>query len=96
MVILRGVLVVFTYMVRLIPNESFENYNVIYMVGIIFLLIEGYYFWMIDWKYGIISLSLWSSFISFFNLFIIRFLLIIILVVVWFSYIGYGAIRIYL
>lgn len=94
MVILRGVLVVFTYIVRLVPNERFESYNLVYIIGIIILLIEGFYVWIYDFKYRIITLRLWNNFFSIFNIFIISFLLIIILIVVWFRYIGYGALRI--
>lgn len=92
-VILRGVLVVFTYMVRLIPNERFENYNLLYMMGIIMFLIGNFYIWMYDVKIGMISLNLWRRFIGIFNIFIIRILLGIILVVVWLRYIGCGALR---
>lgn len=93
-VILRGVLVVFTYIVRLVPNERFENYNLIYMVGIILVMERGFYIWIYDYKFGIISLELWVRIFSIFNIFIIRFLLIIILIVVWFSYIGCGALKV--
>lgn len=43
MVMLRGVMVVFIYMVRLFPNESFEIYNLIYVVFLIFIFFyRGY------------------------------------------------------
>lgn len=94
LVILRGVLVVFTYIVRLIPNENFENYNLLYIVGIIILLIGGFYIWIYDLKFGLVSLNLWNRFFGIFNIFIVRLLLAIMLVVVWFRYMGYGALRI--
>lgn len=94
LVMLRGVLVVFTYIVSLIPNERFENYNIIYVVGIILLIIRGYYLYIYINNCRIYSTILWSSYISIFNIFIVIFLLIIILVVVWFRYIGFGALRI--
>lgn len=93
-VILRGVLVVFTYIVSLVPNERFENYNLIYLVRIILVLVGRFYVWIYNFKFSIISLKLWRRFFGIFNIFIIRFLLIIILIVVWFRYIGCGALRI--
>lgn len=93
-VILRGVLVVFTYMVRLIPNERFENYNLLYMIGVIIFLIGRFYVWIYDLKMGIISLNLWRRFFGIFNIFIVIVLLRIMLVVVWLRYIGFGALRV--
>lgn len=93
-VILRGVLVVFTYIVRLIPNERFERYNLLYLLGIIIFVIRGYYIYIYNYKLRLYRIRLWGSYISIFNIFIVIFLLIIILIVVWFSYIGRGALRI--
>lgn len=93
-VILRGVLVVFTYIVRLIPNERFENYNLLYIIGVIIFLIGRFYVWIYDIKMGVISLNLWRRFFSFFNIFIVVVLLGIILVVVWLRYMGFGALRV--
>lgn len=93
-VMLRGVLVVFTYIVRLIPNERFENYNLLYIIGVIIFLVGRFYVWLYDIKMGVISLNLWRRFFSFFNIFIVVVLLGIILVVVWLRYIGFGALRV--
>lgn len=93
-VMLSGVLVVFTYIVSLVPNERFENYNLLYIMGIIMFMIRIFYVWSYDLKYGIISLSLWRSFFRIFNIFIVSFLLTIMLIVVWFRYIGCGALRV--
>nr|YP_009058783.1 NADH dehydrogenase subunit 6 [Plexippus paykulli]AIM52649.1 NADH dehydrogenase subunit 6 [Plexippus paykulli] len=93
MVMLSGVLVVFTYMVSLIPNESFESYNLMYMMGMLLLLMGGYYILMYDFKGGMLSLSLWMTLVSVFNMFMVSFLLSIMLVVVWLSYMEYGALR---
>lgn len=93
-VILRGVLVVFTYMVSLIPNERFENYNLLYMIGVIIFIVGRFYVWSYDLKYGVIRLNLWRNFFRIFNIFMVSFLLTIILIVVWFRYIGCGALRV--
>nr|YP_009655376.1 NADH dehydrogenase subunit 6 [Epeus alboguttatus]QCL18093.1 NADH dehydrogenase subunit 6 [Epeus alboguttatus] len=93
MVMLSGVLVVFTYMVSLIPNTSFENYNIIYIMGMLMFMMGGMYMMIYMEKGSYISLNLWSSFISMFNIFMISFLLGIMLIVVWLSYLSYGAMR---
>ena len=94
MVMLRGVLVVFTYIARLIPNERFERYNLIYIMRILILIVGGFYIVEYMNKWRIVSLGLWVSFVRTFNIFIIVFLLRIILVVVWLRYMKYGAVRI--
>lgn len=95
LVILRGVLVLFTYMVRLIPNERFENYNLIYVfLFLLTLIVLGTWYFKFNIDYT--RLYLWESYFGIFNLFIVRFLLRIILIVVWLRYMGYGAVRILL
>lgn len=94
-VMLRGVLVVFTYIVRLIPNERFEEYNILYILGITLFMVGGSYIWVYQWKYSFVSLNLWRSFFRIFNIFIVRFLLLIILLVVWLRYYSWGALRVY-
>lgn len=92
-VILRGVIVLFTYIISLFPNESFESYNLIY-IFIFILLGIIYYFNSYDFDIRYISFGLWISFMRIFNLFIVFFLLRIIIIVVWFRYIEYGAVRV--
>lgn len=84
-VMLRGVLVVFTYIVRLIPNERFEIYGIIILFFIIIrILIE--FFCKYKYDMSIIRINFWNSYIGFINLFIIVFLLIIMLLVVIIRY----------
>lgn len=64
------------------------------IVILIITIIELYYDWIYGMKWGLVSLELWMSFYRVFNIFIIGILLGIILVVVWFRYIRYGAIRV--
>lgn len=92
-VILRGVLVVFTYIITLIPNERFENFYFIFLFFLIIIFISG---WNEGYSYNInyLCLHLWLSYVRFINLFIVRFLLGIILIVVWLGYINEGAIRV--
>lgn len=94
MVILRGVLVLFTYIVRLIPNEEFENYNLLLIFLVIFIVLGvGKFFYFEEIYY--LCIVLWESYVRLYNLFIIRFLFRIILLVVWFRCIVEGAIRVF-
>lgn len=92
-VILRGVLVVFTYIVRLIPNERFERYNLIY-IFIFIVMIIGRYILYYSYNMCFISLGIWRTYIRIFVLFMVGFLLRIILIVVWLSYMNNGALRV--
>lgn len=94
MVILRGVLVVFTYIVRLIPNERFERFNILNMIIVLFIIVGRYYVWIYEIKFGMITLILWNTYLGVFNVFVIGFLLIVILIVVWLRYMGRGALRV--
>lgn len=93
MVILRGVLVVFTYIVTIIPNESFEIYNlvVVFFLIVLFLVeLLGSY----ELDYSLITANLWVSYLGIMTLFLVGFLLIIMLLVVSLRYVSSGAFRI--
>lgn len=92
-VILRGVLVVFTYIARLIPNESFEVYRLIIFFSIVVIILVGFdFFYFKDIR--IIRINLWVTFLRILNLILISFLLVIILLVVYVRYIEEGAFRV--
>lgn len=91
-VILSGVLVVFTYIVRLSPNERFENYNLVILLLVIFILIFRRYIYYDNMSY--ISLFLWVSYVGLYNIYIVGFLLGVILMVVWIVGVKLGAVRV--
>lgn len=92
-VILRGVLVVFIYIVTIIPNESFEIYNLVVLFFFIVLFIVRFVnLYEVDFR--IITVNLWSNYIGIMTLFLVGFLLRVILLVVSLSYINDGAFRI--
>lgn len=91
-VILSGVIVVFTYIVRLSPNERFENYNLVILLLIIFILIFGRYMYHDNISY--MSLFLWVSYVGLYNIYIVGFLLGVMLIVVWIVGIKLGAVRV--
>lgn len=93
LVIIRGVIVLFTYIVRLIPNESFEIYGLIMFFSFMILIFLGYNIsFLIDIR--IIRVNLWITLLRIFNLILISFLLVIILLVVYLRYIEEGAFRV--
>lgn len=93
MVILRGVLVVFTYIVTLIPNESFEIYRlVVFTILIVLLIITWINYYNED--YRIITINLWITYIRVISLFLVGFLLSIMLLVVSLRYVNDGAFRV--
>lgn len=92
-VMIRGVLVVFTYIVRLIPNESFEIYGLIIFFSFILIILVGLDFFFFK-DIRIIRINLWMTFLSILNLILISFLLVIILLVVYITYIEEGAFRV--
>lgn len=92
-VILRGVLVIFTYIISLIPNERFERYNLVFVIFLIFIFF-GYFIYKYFFNKNYISLILWNFRLRIFNIFVVRFLLRIILIVVWIRSLNKGAVRI--
>nr|YP_010460100.1 NADH dehydrogenase subunit 6 [Lycosa shansia]UUC05147.1 NADH dehydrogenase subunit 6 [Lycosa shansia] len=92
LVMLSGVLVVFTYMISLIPNENFEFYGIMIMFMIMFLFIKEYS--MFKMNMGFVSLTLWESYLGVFSLFLISFLLIVMFLVVLLSSMNFGSIRV--
>lgn len=90
LVVLRGVMVVFIYIARLIPNEEFDYIKVIililFLLVMVGLVVEGIR--LMGRRF--LSLVLWISLIKEFNLFIVSFLLYIIIGVVYISRIKDG------
>nr|YP_010219076.1 NADH dehydrogenase subunit 6 [Phoneutria boliviensis]UBY46229.1 NADH dehydrogenase subunit 6 [Phoneutria boliviensis] len=93
MVMLSGVLVVFTYMVTLCPNESFEVYSLVVMFLFMVLFVVGIFF-MYELDFSIITVNLWISYLGMMSLFLVGFLFCIMLLVVSLSYVNDGALRI--
>lgn len=92
-VILRGVLVVFIYIVSLIPNEKFEIYNLLMLFLFIMVMIIKFDFhFVIDIR--LITVNLWVTYLGIFNLFLVRFLLRVILLVIILRYISDGSFRV--
>lgn len=92
-VILRGVLVVFTYIITLVPNENFEVYNLVMIfIFMIFIILVYSYDYEIDIR--LITLNLWVRCLGIFRLFVISFLLGVIILVVKLRYLNDGSFRV--
>nr|YP_010406826.1 NADH dehydrogenase subunit 6 [Pardosa pusiola]URC16627.1 NADH dehydrogenase subunit 6 [Pardosa pusiola] len=92
LVMLSGVLVVFTYMVSLIPNESFEIYMMVMVFFLMFFFMK--YYNMYDMNMGFISVNLWETYLGMFSLFLISFLLVVMFLVVMLSNMNMGSVRV--
>nr|YP_009107079.1 NADH dehydrogenase subunit 6 [Oxytate striatipes]AIT96926.1 NADH dehydrogenase subunit 6 [Oxytate striatipes] len=93
MVMMSGVLVVFTYMVSLIPNESFEIYSLMFFFSFLMMMLLNFNFFFLS-DMSFISMNLWMTELSYMNLFLVSFLLVIMLLVVYMSYMEEGAFRV--
>lgn len=92
-VILRGVLVVFTYIITLIPNESFEIIGLLFIVIFIFINVVSFKKrFFVDIRLE--RINLWNRYLGIFNIFMIRLLLVVILIVVFLRNIHFGSFRI--
>nr|QDP17875.1 NADH dehydrogenase subunit 6 [Parachtes ignavus] len=83
LVMLSGVLVVFTYMVSLIPNDSFELLNVLY--GLVFVMLAGLSFdvsMLFGCDISSLSLKLWEMDFMIYLMFGLSFLLFVMLFII--------------
>nr|YP_010022218.1 NADH dehydrogenase subunit 6 [Oxyopes licenti]QOL12233.1 NADH dehydrogenase subunit 6 [Oxyopes licenti] len=93
MVMLSGVLVIFTYMVSLVPNESFEVVNLVILLS---FMVSMFLNWGLNFNndMGIMSMDLWASYLGSFSLFLVIFLLAVMLLVVVVSCMTEGSFRV--
>nr|QNV12052.1 NADH dehydrogenase subunit 6 [Linyphia triangularis] len=95
LVLLSGVLVIFSYVVSLIPNESFE------VLSLMLLLVSFIYLFFLDFFYAMVedlsfsSLLIWESLLSGYLMYLVMFLLGIMVMVVYVSTPFAGALRVF-
>nr|YP_009117197.1 NADH dehydrogenase subunit 6 [Neoscona theisi]AJE26553.1 NADH dehydrogenase subunit 6 [Neoscona theisi] len=95
LVLMSGVLVVFTYMMSVLPNESFEVSSLMVLVlGVVFLYKSDSYADFIQ-NMSLGSMKIWAGVTMLMSLFLVVYLLFIMVMVVWVSMMELGAIRIY-
>nr|YP_010545526.1 NADH dehydrogenase subunit 6 [Parasteatoda cingulata]UYG23923.1 NADH dehydrogenase subunit 6 [Parasteatoda cingulata] len=95
LVMMSGVLVLFTYIASLIPNESFEYVGLVYasiFLSMIMMMKVNY-----STNYNIdmsmILLKMWNLLLGMYNMYMVLFLLMIMVMVVWLSNFDVGAVR---
>nr|YP_009040719.1 NADH dehydrogenase subunit 6 [Argiope bruennichi]AIA77331.1 NADH dehydrogenase subunit 6 [Argiope bruennichi] len=94
LVLMSGVLVVFTYMMSVLPNESFEVSSLVMLVlGIIVLYKYSGYEDFIQ-NISISSMGIWGSVTLVSSMFLVIYLLAMMVMIVWLSMMEKGAIRI--
>lgn len=94
LIVLRGVLVIFTYVIRLIPNESFEFFSFLIMGLRLLILFIRKSFIILD-NQRLFRILLWEGFIRGFIIYLGILLLIIIIIVIFLRRMTEGALRIY-
>ena len=82
LVIMRGILVIFTYIARLIPNEEFEILGLVNFIIILILISKKEEFFVIEER-RIMSLKIWEVWLLGLNIYLVLYLLIIMVIVVW-------------
>nr|YP_010352468.1 NADH dehydrogenase subunit 6 [Brachypelma albiceps]UIO59252.1 NADH dehydrogenase subunit 6 [Brachypelma albiceps] len=91
LVMLSGVMVVFSYMASMSPNNKFE----LWYSGVVMMMLVSYEFW--GWwqvDYTFFSMELWNLVVMVVNEFMVIFLLVIMLMVVWLSGWWNGPVRV--
>lgn len=94
LVLIRGVLVVFTYIIRVLPNESFEISRLVIMVlGLILIFCYSGFEEFVEER-SIGRIKIWGGVTFVLRFFLVIYLLVIIIIIVWVGIIEKGAIRI--
>nr|YP_010415031.1 NADH dehydrogenase subunit 6 [Araniella displicata]URW97650.1 NADH dehydrogenase subunit 6 [Araniella displicata] len=94
LVLMSGVLVVFTYMMSILPNESFEISSLIFVIMGITIL-HNYKGWVLEsQEISLGSMKLWGDLMLVGSLVLVSYLLFMMIMIVWVSIMEKGAIRI--
>lgn len=95
LVILRGILVIFSYILRLIPNLAFEEFNL--FIPILMLIFILYSFLDKIYLSDLRSYCyvIWSNEIGIITFYLVRLLLLLIVIVLFLRIIRKGSLRVY-
>nr|YP_009689588.1 NADH dehydrogenase subunit 6 [Neoscona multiplicans]QCF46307.1 NADH dehydrogenase subunit 6 [Neoscona multiplicans] len=95
LVLMSGVLVVFMYMMSVLPNESFEVSSLMILIlGFVLMYNSNFYNEFIQ-DVGLMSMKIWEGTTMLMSMFLVMYLLFIMIIIVWVSMMEVGAIRIY-
>lgn len=93
LVFLRGVLVIFSYVIRLIPNERFEFLRLVILIIIFLSLFLREYYSLNKIDFSFVSLFLWEGILLGYIIYLVIFLLSIIVIVIYVRCPQVGALR---
>nr|AUJ21346.1 NADH dehydrogenase subunit 6 [Tetragnatha similis] len=95
LVMLSGILVIFSYMLSLIPNLAFEEFNL--FMPMLLLVFAGYSiyekFYMDN--VSLYTYSIWVSELSSMTFYLVSLLLLLMVIVLFLSIMGKGSLRVY-
>nr|AUJ21356.1 NADH dehydrogenase subunit 6 [Tetragnatha sp. Rapa Nui] len=95
LVMLSGILVIFSYMLSLIPNLAFEEFNL--FMPLLLFIFAGYSifenFYMGDMSMFVYMI--WWGELSFMTFYLVSLLLLLMVIVLFLSIMGSGSLRIY-
>nr|YP_009691858.1 NADH dehydrogenase subunit 6 [Cyclosa japonica]QEG58638.1 NADH dehydrogenase subunit 6 [Cyclosa japonica] len=94
LILMSGVLVVFTYMMGVLPNESFEVSSLVVIVMSLALMYKYSEMNEFIMEESLGSMLIWSGSLYMLSLMLVIYLLIMMVMVVWMSMMEKGAIRI--
>nr|YP_009172240.1 NADH dehydrogenase subunit 6 [Hypsosinga pygmaea]ALF36397.1 NADH dehydrogenase subunit 6 [Hypsosinga pygmaea] len=94
LVMMSGVLVIFSYMMSILPNESFEISGLLFLFLEIFLIYKTNYSSEFVQDVSLEGVKIWWNCSLMYSLFLVMYLLLMMVMVVWISLMERGAIRI--
>nr|AUJ21337.1 NADH dehydrogenase subunit 6 [Tetragnatha cf. tincochacae DDC-2018] len=95
LVMLSGILVIFSYMLSLIPNLAFESFSM--FIPLMFLCVSGHMYWN---KFNVIDMSLyiyslWASMLKYTTFYLVSLLLLLMVIVLYLSIMSSGSLRVF-
>nr|QNV12105.1 NADH dehydrogenase subunit 6 [Araneus quadratus] len=94
LVLMSGVLVVFTYMMSVLPNESFEISSLVLLILGVVMMYKSNFYTEFYQNISLGSMKIWEKMTMVLSMFLVIYLLFIMIMVVWLSVMERGAIRI--
>lgn len=95
LVMLRGILVIFSYILRLVPNLVFEEFNLFFPLIFIMIRIYIYFDNFYIRNLRIYPYSIWGGNLALITLYLVVLLLLLIVIVLFLRIIRKGSLRVY-
>lgn len=93
-VMLRGILVIFSYILRLVPNLAFEEFRMFIPLLLVLILVylEMEKFYLID--FSLYIFSIWGGSLRIITFYLVRLLLLLIVIVLHIREMKKGSVRV--